>query len=247
MLELRERALVDLAASSVRHGLGLFESVLVRDGRALRLGWHLERLAAGTRFLRLDEPPAEDAVDRFAEDRLGMRGLAAGVLRLYAADGFLALVLSPGPLPPLASQAAGIATSIRRWSGSPLCRFKTLSYLENIILAREAEGRGLGDVIALNEAGNLSDGGRTSLFVVMGGRILTPPCADGALPGIARRLLLESGLAREERLPAADLTAIEGAFLTNALRLVIPLDRLEGRDLDPGHPLIEKAVRLFEE
>jgi len=172
---------------------------------------------------------------------------ASGALRLYATDDFLALALSPGPLPPLASQEAGIATSIRRWSGSPLCRFKTLSYLENIILAREAEGRGLADVVALNEARNLSDGGRTSLFVVRGNRVLTPPCADGALPGIARRLLLESGLAREERLAPADLTAIDGAFLTNALRLVVPLGRLEGRDLDPGHPLIEKAIRLFEE
>ena len=247
MLELRERALVDLAASSVRHGLGLFESVLVRNGRALRLGWHLERLTAGTRFLRLDEPPAEEADDRFAANRLGMRAVAAGALRLYAADGFLALALTPGPLPPLSSQAAGIARSLRRWSGSPLCRFKTLSYLENIILAREAEDRGLTDVIALNEDGNLSDGGRTSLFVVRGGRVLTPPCTDGALPGIARRLLLESGLAREESLSTADLPAIDGAFLTNALRMVMTLGRFEGRDLDPDHPLIERAARLSDE
>jgi branched-chain amino acid aminotransferase len=246
MLELRERALVDLAASSARHGLGLFETILVRGGRALRLGWHLERLAAGARFLRMEAPPAEDAVDRFAADRLGMRAVATGALRLYAVDGSLALALSPGPPAPLVSASAAVAVSVRRWSGSPLCRFKTLSYLENIILAREADDRGLADAVALNEAGRLCDGGRTSLFVVRAGRILTPPCADGALPGIARRLILESGLGREERLGPEDTAAADAAFLANALRLVMPLDRFDGRELDSGHPLVAEAARLFD-
>ena len=246
MLELRERALVDLAASSARHGLGLFETVLVRGGRALRLGWHLERLAAGARFLRMEAPPDQGEVDRFAADRLGLRAVATGALRLYAVDGSLSLALSPCAPAPLASASAAVAESVRRWSGSPLFRFKTLSYLENIILAREAADRGLADAVALNEAGRLCDGGRTNLFVVRGGRILTPPHADGALPGIARRLILESGLALEERLGPEDLAAADAAFLANALRLVMPLERFGGRELDPGHPLVAAAARLFD-
>jgi branched-chain amino acid aminotransferase len=247
MLELRDRALVDLSTSSARHGLGLFESILVRKGRALRLAWHLERLAAGARFLRMDSPPAEDSVASFARERLGMAGFDLAVLRLYALDGFLALALAPGLPPPLLSSAAAIAISVRRSSGSPLCRFKTLSYLENILLAREAEERGLAEVIALNEVGRLCDGGRTSLFIVRRGELLTPPVADGALPGIARRLILEAGIAREAGLRVEDLGDMEGAFIANSLRSVVALDRWEGRELDPGHALIGKAARLFED
>ncbi|MEI6874552.1 MAG: aminotransferase class IV [Spirochaetota bacterium] len=247
MLELRDRALVELPLSSARHGLGLFESIRVRDGKALRLAWHLERLASGARFLRMDAPPGEDEVARFARGSCALGDTAEGVLRLYALDGFLVPVLSPGLPAPLASRRADLAATLRRSSSSPLCRFKTLSYLENIMLAREAEERGLAEVIALNEAGRLSDGGRTTLFIVKGGLILTPPVGDGALPGIARRLLLESGLACEAPLYPADVSDCDGAFIANSLRSVVALEGFGGRDLDPQHPMIGKAARLFGE
>ncbi len=105
-----------------------------------------------------------------------------------------------------------------RSSGSPLNRFKTLSYLENRLLHREAEAQGWFEALALNERGQLTDGGRTNVVLVLEGQALTPPVQDGALPGIARRVLLEAGLAREASLEPRDLESAEGVFLVNALR-----------------------------
>ena len=62
-----------------------------------------------------------------------------------------------------------------RRSANPLNRFKTMAYLENLLLTREAEDRALYEVVALNESGRLTDGGRTNLFLVTGDEILTPP------------------------------------------------------------------------
>lgn len=245
MLELSDRVLVEPPRSGLRHGFGLFETIRVRGGEALRLDWHLERLAAGAAFLGLDAPPPRAELEDFARRRCGLGDCAAGVLRLYAYDASLELALTPGLPPPVGEAAAGIASTVRRLSGSPLCRFKTLSYLENILLVREAEGRGCFDLIALNEAGRLADGGRTNLFLVREGEILTPPVADGALPGVARRALLEAGLVREAALHPADLETCEAAFLANALRLVLPLHRLGGRELPPAHPRVEAAAGLF--
>jgi len=243
MLELRAGLSLELPTSEARHGRGLFETILVRGGRALRLDWHLERLASGAAYLGLEAPPRALEVEAFA-GRLGLEGLAEGVLRLFAVDGLLALDLSSG-LPPLpASREADLSRNLRRWSGSPLCRFKTLSYLENAELGREAEARGLLEVVALNEGGRLTDGGRTSLFVQIGGELLTPPVSEGALPGTLRRLILERGLAREAPLAPADLEGAEAAFLTNALRLVLPLEAFGTRRLDPEAPLVSEARAL---
>jgi branched-chain amino acid aminotransferase len=246
MLELLTDTRIDLAASGARHGEGLFETIRVRDGVPLRLAAHLERLAAGARFLGLEAPPGPEAVLAFVAGPCA--GLACGVLRLLAVDRTLRVTAGPWQADHPARITLGVSREIRRLSTSPLNRFKTLAYLENRLLAREAERRGLFEVVALNEHGRLTDGARTSLLVVLDGRLLTPPAADGALPGVARRCLLEAGLAAEAALTPADLLRAEAALLTNALRGGLPVHGLEGRKngpLDAGHPLLLEAMKLF--
>jgi len=140
----------------------------------------------------------------------------------------------------------GLSQRGARRSTNPLNRFKTMAYLENLLLTREAEDRALFEVIALNELGHLTDGGRTSLFLVSGDRLLTPPLADGALPGIARGVILGAGLAEEASLTPEDLQQAESVFLTNALNGVVPVYGVEsGPPKDPRHPLLLKSVDLL--
>jgi len=247
MLELLSGVRTDLAASGARHGEGLFETIRVRDGAPLRLDLHLRRLAEGARFLGLEPPPDAAALLAFLAGT-ACPGLASGVLRLLAVDRTLQVSVAPWRPDGPARIVLGLSRETRRLSTSPLNRFKTLSYLENRLMAREAEGRGLFEVIAGNEAGRLTDGSRTSLFLVLEGRLVTPPAADGALPGVARRVLLEAGLAREAALTPADLARAEAVLLTNALRGAMAVHALEGQGggaLDGEHPLLRSAMALL--
>ncbi len=221
MLALTFEAHVDLTRSDARHGLGCFETVRVQGGAARWLGLHLERLAAGCAALGLPAPPPDEEVARFLGEAVARRG--DGVLHLVALDGHLRATLSPAPPAPSLPVRIGVAEAVTRFSRGATARFKTLSYLENRLLQAEAARRGLFDVVARNERGLLADGGRTNLFLVVNGRVVTPPVADGALPGIARRVLLEQGLAAEESVPPAALDAAEGVFLASALRGVLPV------------------------
>ena len=245
MLELLTDTRIDLARSGARHGEGLFETLRVRDGAPLRLAAHLERLAAGARFLGLEPPPPLVQVQAFLAARTACAALSSGVLRLVAVDRLL--LVTAGPWQPARPGRIELAVSLelRRFSGNPLNRFKTLAYLENRLLAREAGRRGLFEVVAANEQDRLTDGSRTSLFLVLDGRLLTPPVADGALPGVARRTLLEAGLAREAPLTPRDLAGAEAVLLTNSLQGAVPVDVLAGRALDPGHPLLVQAAALL--
>ena len=244
MLELLTDTRIDLAGSGARHGEGLFETIRVRDGAPRRLEAHLQRLAGGARFLGLEPPPEPEAVRAFLAAPCA--GLASGVLRLLAVDRKLLVTVAPW-VPEPGPVALGLCALTRRCSASPLNRFKTLSYLENRIMAREAAERGLFEVVALNEHGRLTDGARTSLFVVLAGRMLTPPVAEGALPGVARRCLLEAGLAREAGLVPEDLARADAALLTNALRGAMPVRAAEGRALDPDHALLRRAAALLDQ
>jgi len=248
MLELLSDLRVDLAHSAARHGDGLFETIRVRAGAPCRLEAHLERLAAGARFLGLEPPPPAPVLRDFLAARTGCAGLASGVLHLLAVDRTLRVAVAPWTPPGPEPLRLGLADGLRRFSGSPLNRFKTLSYLENRLLAREAEARGLFEVVALNESGRLTDGSRTSLFLELDGRLYTPPVADGALPGVARRVLLEAGLVREAPLTGPDLARAEAVLLGNALRGALPVRDWPGRRArrDPDPELTARAVALLE-
>lgn len=247
MLELVTDGMVDIIASGARHGRGLFETIRIRDGRPLFLDRHLERLAGGAAFLEMDAPPEPEAVLGFLLGRSALASVDSGALRLFAVDRKIAISVAPG----LPSSPAGarleVSKLVRRYSGNPANAWKTMSYLDNELLTREAEARGCFELVALNEAGALTDGGRTNVFLVREGRVLTPAASDGALPGVARRVLLECGYAREARLDEADLAACEAVFLVNALRWVVPVAAFAGFPMDTAHPAIAAALRALSE
>ena len=67
-----------------------------------------------------------------------------------------------------------------------------------------------------DEAGFLTEGSFTTLFVERSGKLLTPPLSRGLLPGILRERLIEEGRAEEADLVEADL--VHGFLIGNSVR-----------------------------
>jgi para-aminobenzoate synthetase/4-amino-4-deoxychorismate lyase len=93
---------------------------------------------------------------------------------------------------------------------------------------RAQADKGCGEVVFLNERGELTEGSRTNLFVERDGVLLTPPVRCGLLDGTLRRDLIENlQVATEERvLTLRDLDAAERIFLGNSVRGLMRARRL---------------------
>jgi branched-chain amino acid aminotransferase len=115
-------------------------------------------------------------------------------------------------------------SSTRRNELSPSSRLKLTSYADNIIAAREAEAAGSGDALMLNSRGRVACSTIANLFAVLGDDIATPPVEEGALPGTIRRHVM----ATEQPIQPDELKKADGIFLTNSLRLVRPVQSLDG-------------------
>ncbi|MFZ6871954.1 aminodeoxychorismate synthase component I [Undibacterium sp. Di27W] len=89
-----------------------------------------------------------------------------------------------------------------------------------------AEQQGAFDMLFFNEHGHLTEGGRSTVLLKLHGKWLTPPLADGVLPGIMRAILLEDRRyqLREQVLTLADLQAAEQIMLCNSLRGAFVVD-----------------------
>jgi para-aminobenzoate synthetase/4-amino-4-deoxychorismate lyase len=87
-----------------------------------------------------------------------------------------------------------------------------------------AEKHGAFDTLFVNEKSQVTEGGRSNLFVCRDGQWLTPPLSEGVLPGIMRGLLLDDPTmnAREAVLTLEDLRVAERIMVCSSLRGSLP-------------------------
>jgi para-aminobenzoate synthetase/4-amino-4-deoxychorismate lyase len=85
---------------------------------------------------------------------------------------------------------------------------------------RAAEALGAFDALFFNERGELTEGGRSNVFVRIDGRWYTPPLSCGLLPGIVRAVILGAPAwkAAERVITRAMLAQAQDIVVCNALR-----------------------------
>jgi branched-chain amino acid aminotransferase len=120
-------------------------------------------------------------------------------------------------------------------------RIKSLNYLNNILAKIEANNYGVLEAIMLNAEGFVAECTGDNIFIVRGGRLLTPPTASGALEGITRATVL--GLAHSLSVPCAeenfnqyDIYTAEECFLTGTAAELIPVVTVDSRPIGTGKP-----------
>ena len=82
------------------------------------------------------------------------------------------------------------------------------------------ERAGTFELLFEDEAGFLTEGSFTNIFVPHAGKLRTPPLSRGLLAGVLRERLIASGEAEEADLVAADL--VDGFYIGNAVRGLMP-------------------------
>lgn len=227
---LKARFLTDLDP-----GFDLFETLLHLPGHGLQhLGLHLARLAASARTLGFAFDP-NAALALLQQSAGGLPSDCPARVRLALShNGRLSLVHAP-----LAALAPGVVTLLLHPEPlplhDPLAAHKTTRRSHYDAGIRAAERAGAFDSLFFNSADELVEGGRSNVFLRLGGRWFTPPVSCGALPGIQRSVLLAdpAWAASEARLTRSDLQRAEAIVVCNALRGALPA-RLHGAAIAPS-------------
>jgi 4-amino-4-deoxychorismate lyase len=249
----------DLAA--VR-GDGVFESLLVRDGRPCLLGAHLARLTQSAKMMDLPAPDLARWRDAVAEavahwTAEAPDGAGEAVVRLVhsrgrESGGPATSYVTVGAVPPRVAVARrdGVA-ALTLARGLPsdaaelpwlLAGAKTLSYAVNMAALRHAERQGAGDVVFVSSDGFVLEGPRSTVVIAteVDGvlTLLTPPPWYPILRGTTQQALFE--VARNKgydcdyrALRPADLVTAQGVWLVSSITLAARVHTLDGRPLRP--------------
>ncbi|MFF2573318.1 aminotransferase class IV [Streptomyces sp. NPDC058084] len=248
--------------SVLDHGLtvgdGIFETVKAERGETFALTLHLERLTRSARGLGLPDPDL-DEVRRACAAVLEANPMELGRLRITYTGGLsplgsergdagASLVVALGETGRRPDSTAVITVPWTRNERGALTGLKTTSYAENVVALARARERGASEALFGNTVGQLCEGTGSNVFVVLDGRIHTPPVSSGCLAGITRALAVEWTGAEETDLPLEVLESADEIFLTSTLRDVQAVHRVDDRELagTPG-PVTAKAMRIFDE
>lgn len=113
----------------------------------------------------------------------------------------------------------------------------------------DAKARGFDNALVLDMLGNVAETASSNVFMVRDGEVLTPAPNGTFLSGITRSrtiaLLAEAGYkVSEKTLTVRDFLDADEIFSTGNHSKVVPVTRIEDRDLQPG-PVAKKARALY--
>ena len=234
------------------YGDGLFETLLVREGRPCQWSRHWRRLDDGCRRLGFPPPPEQAVADEV--DQL-LQGACSGVLKLVVTRGDggrgyapppdtrprRILSLHPVPEYPVPWSSRGVVIRICRTPATrnpALAGLKHLNRLDSVLARAEWSDPEIAEGLMTGPGGEIIGGTMTNLFLWDGVGLRTPQVQHCGIAGTVRALAIElaEGLGISctlMRLNPADLHGARGLFLTNSVLGVWPVRRLADRDYDP--------------
>lgn len=249
-------------------GDGVFETILVVGGKPRELTPHLDRLDRSAAMLDMAPPPRaefERAVelvignwtggDEFALKLIYTRGVEGGdgtptgfalgmeigakVLK-QRVEGLSAVTLDRGIDADLADRAPWL-----------LLGAKSLSYAINMAALREAERRGANEVVFTTSDGFVLEGPTSTLILVRGKTLVTPPSKLGILPGTTQYALFRAAeragwTVLVEPIQTGELYDAEGVFLASSVRKITRVTVLDGKQLPDSAALLTELQGLYE-
>jgi D-alanine transaminase len=233
---------------------GVYEVIPVHRGRPFRLRQHLARLDDSLSAIRLPNPHRMDEwagiTSRVAEAAGGAemlvylqvtRGAEAGRNHLFPREPrpTVFAFASPYPEPDARVLESGLAAAVLpdiRWER---CDIKSVALLANVLLRQEAADRGADEALLVRD-GLLLEGSSSSVFLCIGGTLVTPPNDHRILPGTSRDAVLElaEGWLPSQVCPleAREIGSCDELWIASAGRGVLPVTAVDGAPVGTGRP-----------
>jgi branched-chain amino acid aminotransferase len=230
----------------------------------------MQRLVNSAKIYRMTLPYSRQELERAAVEVVRANGMRHCYLRPIALRGYGEIGVHPHGTPidvyiacwdwgkylgPDADQ--GVDVCVSSWNRMapntlPAMAKASANYMNSQLIRMEAEINGYVEGIALDSRGYLSEGSGENVFVVTGGKLLTPPLSASVLPGITRDSVLT--LCRELNLPVQEadipremLYLADEVFFCGTAAEITPLRSIDRIPVGTGKrgPITERLQQEF--
>jgi branched-chain amino acid aminotransferase len=268
-----EDAKVHLLTHSLHYGSGVFEGIrayATSQGPAVfRLTDHIVRLFNSAKIFMIDIPYSVDELVDAVKLTVRESGLDSCYIRPIVYLGYGEMGLNPLPCPVNVAVAVwpwgtylgdegikhGVRMKISSWqrhdpNAMPPAAKGTGMYINSSMAKVEALKAGYDEAILLSPQGYVSECTGENIFIVRGGRILTPPTSAGALEGITQdsveTIATDLGIEYvEAHILRSDLYTCDEAFLSGTAAEIVPIRSIDDREVGEPGPITRKVQETF--
>lgn len=225
--ELKANRLIGIAGGideeGWQFGAGIFETLLLIDGKPIFFDRHLDRAERAGRDLAIEIPGREQVLkgisylDRFpiARLRLSFGSQFSQAIAEYSQD------------------RTPLKIEVKRQSATAgTGAHKAYPYWGNLDLLRLTNFNGFDEVLLIDGNGRVGEGATCSYLFRLRGEWVTPSLAVGVLPGIMRGVALDLGIASERDISREELTSVDAMVALSSLRICVPIVSLGERTLE---------------
>ena len=268
-----DEAKVHILTHTLHYGNGVFEGIRAyetdRGPAVFRLTPHIERLHNSAKILFIEMPYSVDELIQATKETVAVNELPSCYIRPLVYLGYGEMGLNPLPCEVNASIAVwpwgaylgddgirnGVRMMISSWqrhdpNSMPPAAKGCGHYINSQMAKVQAVKAGYDEAVLLTPHGHVSECTGENIFIVKGGRIITPPTSAGALEGITqdsvRVIAGDLGVPYETgQLLRSDLYTADEAFLSGTAAEVVPIRSVDDRELgDPG-PITRQVQEVF--
>jgi len=268
----KENAKISVYDHGLLYGDGVFEGIRAYGGNVFRCEAHIKRLYESAKAIGLEIPLSRQEMTDAIYQTLRANDLEDAYVRAVVTRGPGTLGLDPTEchdpkviiitdsiaLYPDSFYENGLelvtVPTIRNHPAALSPRIKSLNYLNNILAKIEALQAGVVEAIMLNQSGYVAECSGDNICIFSGGKLQTPPSHAGILEGITRGVVMKLAKkmdipVEERQLTRFDLYVADECFLTGTAAEIVPVVRIDSRDIGDGKPgkLTRQLRSLFQE
>ena len=250
-----EKAAVSVEDRGFQFGDGVYELIRAYRGRLFHPEVHLERLRESAAILSLRVPYGTRRWLSILKEALKRSGYRDAKLYIQLTRGTAprnhpfpgkvrpTVVVTVRRLVPVSDliRKRGVAivtTPDVRWAR---CDAKSVNLIANVLAKQYAVDSGAFEAVFVSEAGLITEGSGSNLFIVKDGRLVTPAKGPKILSGITRDLVI--GLAKSEGVEVIersvtleDLISADEVFLTSTSLEILGVVKVDGKPVASGRP-----------
>lgn len=259
----------------ISYGSSIFEGIRAYDTEAgpaiFRAPEHAQRLLDSAKIYRMEVPYTRDELVAAMVDTVRENGLRDCYIRPIVLRGYGDVGVLPRQNPIetyiacypwgryLGDEAinSGVDVCISSWTRIapntlPALAKAGANYMNSQLIRMEADINGYSEGIALDDSGYVSEGSGENLFVVRGGKIVTPPLGASVLPGITRdtiiRIAGQLGIpVVESIIPREMLYIADEVFFSGTAAEVTPIRSVDRVSVGSGRrgPITERIQKRY--
>lgn len=257
-----DKAQVHVLTHALHYATSVFEGIRAyatpKGPSIFALDAHVDRLFHSCKIVQLPIPYPRGVIREAIRSIVRENSLPACYIRPLVYRGYGALGVWPEEAPVEVAIAAfpwirkneqelyeqGLDVGVSSWRRMapdtlPAMAKAAGNYLNSALVICEAKRLGFAEAVVLDVDGYVSEGSGQNIFLVLDGKLLTPPVGSSILAGVTRACVI--ALARdagievvEQRIPRELLYTASEAFFTGTVAEVTPIRSVDGMTVGTG-------------